>query len=95
MAPYYRKKPVVIEARYNDGTEKTARALMDWVNPDDLNEPAACVALQDDDGTWFLSIATLEGKGMKAAKGWWVIKGVKGEFYPCEGEIFEETYEDA
>lgn len=23
----------------------------------------------------------------------WVIKGVKGEFYPCKSDIFEATYE--
>ena len=30
---------------------------------------------------------------MKATKGDWIIKGVKGEFYPCKPDIFEETYE--
>lgn len=39
-----------------------------------------------------LYIATLEGV-MKADKGDWVIKGVKGEIYPCKPDIFEMTYE--
>jgi hypothetical protein len=37
-------------------------------------------------------IRTLEGE-MKAAVGDWVIKDVKGEFYPCKPEIFEASYE--
>jgi len=30
---------------------------------------------------------------MTGSKGDWVIKGVKGEFYPCKPDIFELTYE--
>lgn len=39
-----------------------------------------------------LYITTLEGV-MKADKGDWIIKGVKGEIYPCKPDIFELTYE--
>ena len=37
-------------------------------------------------------IPTLEGKHI-AHEGDWIIKGVKGEFYPCKPDIFEMTYE--
>lgn len=37
-------------------------------------------------------IHTLEGD-MKATDGDYIIKGIKGEFYPCRKDIFEETYE--
>jgi hypothetical protein len=37
-------------------------------------------------------IETLEGN-MLASKGDYIIKGVKGEFYPCKPDIFELTYE--
>lgn len=37
-------------------------------------------------------IETLEGN-MRVNIGDYVIKGVRGEFYPCEKSIFEETYE--
>ena len=30
--------------------------------------------------------------GVKA--GQWIIKGVKGEFYPCDDEVFQKTYEE-
>lgn len=37
---------------------------------------------------------TLEG-GHRVCPGDWIIKGVKGEFYPCKPDIFEATYEAA
>jgi hypothetical protein len=30
---------------------------------------------------------------MRASPGDWIIRGVKGEFYPCKPDIFEATYE--
>ena len=39
-----------------------------------------------------LFIKTLEGL-MTADAGDWIIKGIKGEFYPCKPDIFEATYE--
>jgi len=36
-------------------------------------------------------IDTLEGE-MKASPLDWIIKGVKGEFYPCKPDIFEASY---
>ncbi len=41
-----------------------------------------------------LQISTLEGP-MTAIHGDWIIKGVKGELYPCKPDIFEMTYEPA
>jgi hypothetical protein len=43
-----------------------------------------------DDGA--VEIATLEGV-MRADPGDWIIRGVKGEFYPCKPDIFDATYE--
>ncbi|MEU5258975.1 hypothetical protein [Amycolatopsis sp. NPDC021455] len=37
-------------------------------------------------------INTLEGP-MKVSPGDWVIRGVKGEFYPCKPDVFDSTYE--
>jgi len=39
-----------------------------------------------------LLIPTLESPH-EANQGDWIIKGIKGEFYPCKPDIFEETYE--
>ena len=40
----------------------------------------------------YMRVVTLEGT-MVASCGDWIIKGVKGEFYPCKPDIFEATYE--
>lgn len=40
-----------------------------------------------------LIVHTLEGDH-QALVGDWIIRGVKGEFYPCKPDIFEQTYEE-
>jgi hypothetical protein len=40
-----------------------------------------------------LLIPTLEGL-LLGRQNDWIIKGVKGEFYPCKPDIFEQTYEE-
>lgn len=40
----------------------------------------------------YLIIPTLEGD-MTAQPGDWIIRGIKGEFYPCKPDIFSQTYE--
>lgn len=81
MIVKYRKKPVVIEAVKYDGN-----------NPYDveaLGGNSRTIILEPDDT---LTIETLEGD-MKANIGDYIIKGVKGELYPCKPDIFEQTYE--
>ncbi len=82
----FRKKPVVIEAiQFVDPGlyPKLAKFI-----------GAQCGPLQSrlDGVEWSLLINTLEGQ-MRAELGDWIIKGVKGEFYPCKPDIFEATYE--
>ena len=76
---YYRKKPVVIEAY----------RLEEEPAPDWALLSAAIEFVWDG-----AKIHTLEGT-MRALKGDWIIKGVKGELYPCKNDIFEATYEPA
>lgn len=81
----FRKRPVVIEAiqyRPHDNCSDVA-AFMGYEWEDVCDE-------QEDDSPW--AIQTLEGE-MWASPGDWIIKGVKGEFYPCKPDIFEATYE--
>jgi len=74
----YRKKPVVIEAIQYDG--KNIVEITEFC-------PQSHSFYEDS----FL-ISTLEG-AMRCNQLDWVIKGVKGEFYPCKPDIFEQTYE--
>jgi hypothetical protein len=90
----YRKKPVVIDAVYWDGSWDGFSVVAN----------AMCISGQDDERIMLvtnsggvptnLAIPTLEGE-MLASPGDWIIKGIKGEFYPCKPDIFAATYEPA
>ena len=90
--PFFRKKPVVIEAMQFLGTWENAKPILNWIEeskPIDRSGPRWA----DRDGGVVLLINTLEGE-MSANPGDWIIKGVKGEFYPCKPDIFTATYEE-
>lgn len=82
MIGTYVKKPVVIEA-------------CQWIgdNIEEIKKFVDPIAEYLEDEQVIL-IHTLEGD-MKANVGDYIIKGVKGEFYPCKPDIFEETYSEA
>lgn len=75
----FRKKPVVIEAVQYLSDEATYNAIIEM----------GCPRIEK---LAYWAIPTLEGD-MKVSHGDYVIKGVKGEFYPCKADIFEMTYE--
>ena len=86
MMARYRKCPVEVEAHnwYRDG----------WLNAPDWYKAAEakgtirrCLEQHE-----CLEITTLEGT-MIARPHDWIIRGVKGELYPCRPDIFAETYE--
>lgn len=75
----YRKKPIEVEVLRWNG--KNHKEISDFV------------------GSWLqtnyegsIQIPTLEG-ALYAPKGSFIIRGIKGEFYPCRPDIFEATYE--
>lgn len=80
----YRKRPVVVEARQFTG-DGNGLEIAEWCG----GEFGRCPAGDHN----VIDIPTLEGV-MTASPGWWIIKGVAGEFYPCEPAIFEATYEE-
>ena len=88
----FRKKPVVIEAVRWSGENLREVIAFTGLHPSaskwtwaEYESVVAC------DG---LKIFTIEGPLM-ASKGDWIIKGVKGEFYPCKADIFAATYDPA
>ncbi len=84
----YRKKPIVIEA-------------IQWMKEGD--HPAVTIPTWSHEGGSTCSecgkpldkihgiINTLEGVG-RVCPGDYIIKGIKGELYPCKPDIFEVTY---
>lgn len=83
----FRKLPVIIEA-------------IQWTGKNFKDVQNFCTSMVDmgsvtGEGnvllSWPLMIPTLEGN-RTAVTGDWIIKGVRGEFYPCKPDIFEMTY---
>lgn len=87
----YRKKPVVIEAVrwFGHGDHGL---VTPWVHPSGVDASRGvcgyCPAPMGVHG-W---VDTFEG-GHIVCPGDWIIRGVKGEHYPCKPDIFEQTYE--
>lgn len=103
--PFYKKRPVVVDAVEWEGGAEKASQVIDWAlyfggTIRYREGEFAYVGLHFDGKQmtteeWVpehLSIDTLEGT-MKASAGDFIIRGVKGEFYPCKPDIFHETYE--
>jgi len=87
----FRKKPVVIEAMQWDGNQFVG-SPPDWIGDAINQRPGAegsIIRIGDE-----VRIATLEGD-MATKPGDWIIRGVKGELYPCKPDIFAATYEPA
>lgn len=102
----FRKKPIVIEAWQlpRDVAERDVakapqflldammRGTVKFFETDDGDrtvEPPPLLGLRT-----VALIETLEGV-MRAEVGDWIIRGVKGELYPCKPDIFEATYDPA
>ena len=83
----FRKKPVIIEAEqfviYNNKEIPTFIKLLNVTFPVYKNEK----------GEPYIIVPTLEGQHI-ASNLDWIIKGIKGEIYPCKPDIFEATYEE-
>lgn len=79
MTKQYIKKPITIEVVQYTG--------------DNLGEVEKFTDLQANIVCGQLIISTLEGPRI-ANVGDYIIKGIKGEFYPCKPDIFEQTYEE-
>lgn len=92
----FRKRPVVIDAIQWDGTNwadvaaflgieegvtaETETRQLGYRTPGPGDEPDAVI------------IPTLEGD-MRADAGWWIIRGLANEYYPCRPDVFASSYE--
>lgn len=81
----FRKKPVVIEA-------------VRWDGPPGIDILTAFGAHVEPDGDWSQDFTLRvwvepERSWVRCPVGFWIIKGVKDEFYPCDPEVFAATYE--
>ena len=90
----YKKKPVVIDAVQFNGRNVgeivvfIGKKLKTRVFSETAYEAGVAAPLFE------IDIETLEGV-MTASPNDYIIKGVRGEFYPCKPDVFEQTYEKA
>lgn len=92
QAARYRKRPVEVEAVQWTGDNIDAMFefagrdkfdLLDEQQRRDCDDPEATAAVFDIlHSTWVLVLP-----------GQWIVKGIRGEFYPCAADVFAETYE--
>ena len=81
----YRKKPVVVDAmQLPPINEDASQELVDFLHTMDESWTS------EDNG--HIMIETLEGV-MVGSPGDWIIKGVRGEFYPCKPDVFQASYD--
>ncbi|MEZ7724301.1 MULTISPECIES: hypothetical protein [Fusobacterium] len=95
MIKKYIKKPIKIEAIQLK--EDNIIEVFDFLDEANYKETKSTEELEDFNQRMlkqgYIEIETLEGI-MKASFGDYIIKGVKGEFYPCKPDIFQVTYEE-
>lgn len=95
MIKKYIKKPVEIEAIQLK--EDNIIEVFEFLDGANYKETKSVEELEDFSQMMlkqgYIEIETLEGI-MKASFEDYIIKGIKGEFYPCKPDIFQATYEE-
>ena len=99
----YIKKQVVVEAVQWDGTLEKALEISQIDGLNSIIEyystktviigESTSNSVNTSEEIKSFKIKTLEGD-MNVSKGGYIIKGIKGEFYPCKEDIFKKTYVD-
>lgn len=92
----FRKKPIIVDAeQIKSAPGKHGPQVPDWQR---VENEYGIDAIGNNVGDRFeclgFNIKTLEGT-MFARPGDWIIRGIKGELYPCRPDIFAATYEPA
>lgn len=90
----YRKKPVVIEAMPWTGGDY--RCLdnfcgKNWGRADAVGSEVWPSEIEDTEQVVVFN--TAEQAWIPVPLGFWIIRGIQGELYPCKPDIFEATYE--
>jgi len=91
--PRYRKKPIEIDALQWTGNNH--RTMFNFLGGDPdkyLDTYGKNFSIDHSKVAGGLIIKTLEGEHIASIDDW-IIKGIKGEYYPCKPDIFEMTYE--
>ena len=86
----YKKKPIIVEAELWKGGEYEWLddfCGMNWSRADAKDMPN----FEEIENVVIYN--TMEKQWLHLPVGHYIIRGVKGELYPCEPEVFSQTYE--
>lgn len=90
--PKFRKKPVEVEAiRWTGGYYESVVLFcgQNWGRAD-----ACGIKWQPEpDGEFVVVYNAIDQQWLCVPVGFWIVRGIKGELYPCEDEIFQATYD--
>ena len=87
----YIKKPIPIDA-WQFNYENFKKGIPDFIRIElQSKEPSLYLVIDDIKHTVSGTCQTLEGQ-VRLDEGCYIIKGIHGEFYPCDAKIFEESY---
>lgn len=91
MIRSFRKRPVVVQAVQWTGDNEaevaafTGRHLFHSVPPEDrTDDPEITAEVMD----------VLHSTWVGVKTGQWIIRGVRGEFYPCDDGVLADTYDE-
>ncbi len=92
--PKFRKKPLVVEAMQFDGTRVSFEEIFAWMDGENVDSPMLGYEGPDDDHPESFRVRTTAGQ-IRTMPGDWVIRDIKGEFYPIKPDMFALTHEPA
>lgn len=95
----YITKPVIIEAIQWDGTQKGIDKIQEEFPNIEISPAYIITGISESSPILIgnvrfnMKIRTLEGD-MCFHEGYYIIRGLKGEYYPCREDIFKEKYQE-
>lgn len=88
MAQRFIRRPATVEAIQWTGDNYEEIREWSWDGRCNL------VALLDDEPGTLMVYISVEDQWVRVRKGWWVIRGVLGECYPCANDVFIHSWEE-
>lgn len=88
----FRKKPVVIDAIVWEGDDSECLQRfcgLNWARADARDHAWS----NRDDGEQVIVWNALDNQWLEVPVGFYIIRGIEGELYPCDPSVFEKTYE--
>lgn len=88
MIRRFKRRPSTVEAVQWSGDNYDE--IRDWSWDGKTN----MVALLDDEPGTLMVYISVEDQWVRVREGWWVVRGIAGEFYPCEHDVFVRSWEE-